>query len=61
MYSDNVLSGAHSVEKALQKQNELIQIFKQGHLNLRKWANNVEVLSCLPSNILAADYIALFA
>ena len=32
MYSDNVLSGAHTV--ALQKQDELNQLFKQGHLNL---------------------------
>ena len=56
MNSDNVLSGAHSVEEALQKQNELI------HLNLRKWtSNNVEVLSYLPLNMLAADPIALFA
>ena len=36
MYSDNMLSGAHSFEEALQKQDELIQLFKQGHLNLRK-------------------------
>ena len=37
MYSDNVLSGAHSLEEALLKQDELSQLFKQGHLNLRKW------------------------
>ena len=62
MYSDNVLSGAHSFEEALQKQDELIQLFKQGHLNLRKWtSNNAKVLSYLPSNILAADSITLFA
>ena len=61
MYSDNVLFGAHSLEEALQKEEELIQLFKQGHLNLRKWTNNAEVLSCLPSNMLAADSIALFA
>ena len=62
MYSDNVLSGAHSFEEALQKQEELIQLFKQGHLNLRKWtSNNAEVLSYLPSNMLAADSISLFA
>ena len=62
MYSDNVLSGAHSFVEALQKQDELIQLFKQGHLNLRKWtSNNAEVLSYLPSNILAADSITLFA
>ena len=36
MYSDNVLSGAHSFEEALQKQEELIKLFKQGHLNVRK-------------------------
>ena len=36
----------HSFEEALQKQDELIQLFKQGHLNLRKWtSNNAEVLS----------------
>ena len=62
MYSDNVLSGAHSFEEALLKQDELIQLFKRGHLNLRKWnSNNAEVLSYLPSNILAADTISLFA
>ena len=62
MYSDNVLFGAHSLEEALLKQDELIQLFKQGYLNLRKWtSNNAEVLSSLPSNILAADSIALFA
>ena len=62
MYSDNVLFGAHSLEDALLKQDELIQLFKQGYLNLRKWtSNNAEVLSSLPSNILAADSIALFA
>ena len=61
MYSDNVLSGANSFEEALQKQEELIQLFKQGHLNLRKWtSNNTEVLSYLPSNMLAADPISLF-
>ena len=62
MYSDNVLSGAHSLEEALLKQDELIQLFKKGHLNLRRWtSNNAEVLSSLPPNMLAADSIALFA
>ena len=62
MYSDNVLSGAHSLEEALFKQDELIQLFKQGHLNLQKCtSNNAEVLSYLPSNMLAADTISLFA
>ena len=57
-----MLSGAHSFEEALQKQEELIQLFKQGHLNLRKWtSNNTEVLSYLPSNTLAADTISLYA
>ena len=36
MYSDNLLSGAHSLEEALLKQDELIQLFKKGHLNHRK-------------------------
>ena len=62
MYSDNVFSVVHSLEEALLKQDELIQLFKQGHLNLRKWtSNNIEVLSYLPSNMLAADSITLFA
>ena len=62
MYSDNVVSGAHSSNEALKKQEELIQLFKQGHLNLRKWTlNNAEVLSYLPSNMLASDSITLFA
>ena len=57
-----MLSGAHSLEEALLKQDELIQLFKKGHLNLRKWtSNNAEVLSSLPSNMLAEDSIALFA
>ena len=61
MYSDNVLSGAHSLEEALLKQDELIQLFKKGLLNLRKWtSNNAQVLSSLPSNMLAADSITLF-
>ena len=61
-YLDNVLSGVHSLEEALQKQDKLIQLFEQRHLNLRKWtSNNAEVLSYLPSNMLAADSIALFA
>ena len=62
MSSDNVLPGAHSLEEALLKQDEFIQLFKEGHLNHLKWTcNNAEVLSCLPSNMLAADSIALFA
>ena len=62
MYSDNALSGAHSLEEALLKQDELIQLFKKSHLNLRKrTSNNTEVLSYLPSNMLAADSITLFA
>ena len=61
MYSNNVLSGAHSLEEALLKQDEFIQLVKQGYLNLCKQTyNNAEVLSCLPSNMLAADSIALF-
>ena len=52
----------NSLEEALLKQDELMQLFKQGHLNLRKWtSNNAEVLSCIPSNMLAADTISLFA
>ena len=62
MYSDNGLSGAHSLEEALLKQDELIQLFKQGHLNLRKWtSNNAEALSYLTSKMLAANSISLFA
>ena len=46
----------------MQKQDELIHLLKQGYLNLRKWtSNNAEVLSYLPSNMLAADTISLFA
>ena len=50
MYSDNVFSGAYSLEEALQKQNELIQLFKQANCIRRKWT----------SNMLAADSIAFF-
>ena len=61
MYSDNVLTGAHSLDEALTKQTELIHLFNQGHLNLRKWtSNNAEVLSSLSSNMLANDSISLF-
>ena len=44
IYSDNLLSGANSLEEALLKQDELIQLFKQGHLNLRKWTSNNALL-----------------
>ena len=50
MYSDNVLSGAHLLEEALLKQDELNLLFNQGLLNLRKWSSkNAEVLFCLLS------------
>ena len=36
IYSDNVLSGAHSLEETLHKQDDLNRLFKQGQLNFRK-------------------------
>ncbi|XP_052752368.1 uncharacterized protein LOC128200991 [Galleria mellonella] len=39
-YVDDVVSGADSVENALQIRQELVEILSSGHLHLRKWTSN---------------------
>ena len=59
MYSDNVLSGAHSLEEALHKQDELIHLFKQGHLNLHIENTSLKLSFAkrsVPSRIACCDY-----
>ena len=37
MYSDNVLTGAHSRDEAIAKVEDLLALFKKARMNLRKW------------------------
>lgn len=43
-YVDDLMSGANSVEKAINAQNEVIQILRAGGLPIRKWTSNHEKL-----------------
>ena len=62
MYSDNVLTGAHPIAEATQKQGDLISLFKRGCLNLRKWTSNeAKALDTLPEAMMASDFKTLFA
>ena len=48
---DDALSGADSLEEALEKQGDLIKICKVGGFSLHKWmANNEALLSKFPEN-----------
>ena len=38
MYSDNVLTGAHSRDEAIVKIEDLRALFQKGRMNLRKWS-----------------------
>ena len=62
MYSDKLFSGAHSISEATVKQQELITLFKQGCLNLRKWiSNEAKALDFLSADMLALYFKTLFA
>lgn len=39
-YMDDLLSGSHSISKAMQLQADLISLLKSGGFNLRKWSSN---------------------
>lgn len=39
-YVDDCMSGSHSIESAIELQQELDGLFKSGHFLLRKWASN---------------------
>lgn len=43
-YVDDLLSGSHDVESALEKQTGLIKLLERGKLVLRKWASNRDAL-----------------
>ena len=56
MYSDNVLTGEHSIVEANGKQRELVGLFKQAYPNLRKWTSNeAKASDTLPKDMLALD------
>lgn len=61
MYVDDVLAGAHSIEEALQAQNQLIQALESVGFPLRKWTSNAkELLSHLSKDhLLDADLLTL--
>lgn len=44
LYVDDVVSGSHSVETALELQAQLIALFQSGCFELRKWSSNHPVL-----------------
>lgn len=51
IYVDDVVSGAESVDAALEIQRQLIGLFSCGGFELRKWASNSpELLASLPEN-----------
>ncbi|XP_055385902.1 uncharacterized protein LOC129614944 [Condylostylus longicornis] len=48
-YVDYLLSGANSIEKALEMQKQLLDMMASGGLSLRKWSSNAaELLEALP-------------
>ena len=58
LYMDDVRSGAHSLNEAIIKQKEIIDILKEGGLNIRKWSSNhVTLLEWLPIELVASDHI----
>lgn len=44
IYVDDIFGGADTVQKALNIQNQLINIFHEGKFHLRKWVSNEEML-----------------
>lgn len=50
-YVDDMLSGSDSIADALQKQNQIIAVLRQGGFELKKWASNSsQVLHNVPSD-----------
>ncbi|XP_055715164.1 uncharacterized protein LOC129809379 [Phlebotomus papatasi] len=59
-YVDDVMTGADTVEGALQIQNELINLLQKGGMNLRKWTSNKpELLANLSEEQIEAKYLQL--
>ena len=62
MYSDNVLTGAHSDDEAREKIKDLLLLFEKGQMNLRKWSSNdASVLSTLTPDRLVTDKVKLLS
>ena len=62
MYSDNVLTGAHSTSEAVMKVTELVTLFQRANMNLRKWSSSdPKALSSLSKDMLVTDEVNLFA
>ena len=50
-YMDDTLSGGHSLEEAVKKQQQLIELCKVGGFSLHKWKANNKALLNFPSDI----------
>ena len=62
MYSDNVLTGAHSRDEAVAKIEDLRALFQNGRMNLRKWSSNdTSSLSTLTPDLLVTDEVKLLS
>ena len=58
LYMDDLLSGAHSLNEALIKQKNIIDILQVGGFPIRKWsANHLSLLEWLPPELVALDPI----
>lgn len=52
VYIDDILSGEDSIERAIQLQNNIIQLLELGKFTLRKWSSNkIELLHNLPEKL----------
>ena len=52
LYVDDCLTGASTIEEAQELQQELVEIFKFGCMNLRKWrTNSKELLETIPIDL----------
>ncbi|XP_025194768.1 uncharacterized protein LOC112594280 [Melanaphis sacchari] len=60
-FVDDVLTGANSVQEALECQQELIQLCSRAKFELRKWASNCsEILHAVPEDTHAMSPLMLF-
>ena len=51
VYVDNVMLGAHTIDKAIHIFHESVSMFKDASMNLREWtSNSVEFMSLIPSS-----------
>ena len=62
MYSDNVLTGAHSRDEAIVKIKDLRALFQKGRMYLRKWSSNDPgSLLTLTPDLLVTDQVKLLS